>query len=126
MPSLAWRLFFQLITYNFRQLAMATSYSVEIHHQGTTQTITVPEDQTILAAAQAVGLDLPTSCGAGVCTTCAALVLEGEVDQSEGMGVSTELQADGYALLCVAFPRSDIKLETEKEDIVYQKQFGQG
>ncbi|MEA5450682.1 2Fe-2S iron-sulfur cluster-binding protein [Leptolyngbya sp. CCNP1308] len=105
---------------------MATSYSVEIHHQGKTQTITVPEDQTILAAAQAVGLDLPTSCGAGVCTTCAALVLEGEVDQSEGMGVSTELQADGYALLCVAFPRSDIKLETEKEDIVYQKQFGQG
>lgn len=105
---------------------MATSYSVEINHQGTTQTITVPEDQTILAAAQAVGLDLPTSCGAGVCTTCAALVLEGEVDQSEGMGVSTELQADGYALLCVAFPRSDIKLETEKEDIVYQKQFGQG
>ncbi|PZV08745.1 MAG: ferredoxin [Leptolyngbya sp.] len=105
---------------------MATSYSVEIHHQGTTQTINVPEDQTILAAAQAVGLDLPTSCGAGVCTTCAALVLEGVVDQSEGMGVSTELQADGYALLCVAFPRSDIKLETEKEDIVYQKQFGQG
>ncbi|MBD1872325.1 2Fe-2S iron-sulfur cluster binding domain-containing protein [Nodosilinea sp. FACHB-131] len=105
---------------------MATSYSVEIHHQGTTQTITVPEDQTILAAAHAVGLDLPTSCGAGVCTTCAALVLEGEVDQSEGMGVSTELQAEGYALLCVAYPRSDIKLETEKEDIVYQKQFGQG
>ncbi|MBE9140703.1 2Fe-2S iron-sulfur cluster binding domain-containing protein [Nodosilinea sp. LEGE 07088] len=105
---------------------MATSYTVEIHHQGTTQTITVPEDQTILGAAQVVGLDLPTSCGAGVCTTCAALVLEGEVDQSEGMGVSTELQAEGYALLCVAYPRSNIKLETEKEDIVYQKQFGQG
>ncbi|MGG6238292.1 2Fe-2S iron-sulfur cluster-binding protein [Nodosilinea sp. AN01ver1] len=105
---------------------MATSYTVEIHHQGTTQTLTVPEDQTILDAAQAAGLDLPTSCGAGVCTTCAALVTEGEVEQSDGMGVSTELQAEGYALLCVAYPRSDIKLETEKEDIVYQKQFGQG
>ena len=105
---------------------MATSYSVEIHHQGNTQTIAVPTDQTILAAAQAVGLDLPTSCGAGVCTTCAALILEGEVDQSEGMRVSTDLQAEVYALLCVAYPRSDIKLETEKEDIVYQKQFGQG
>jgi ferredoxin len=105
---------------------MATSYTVEIHHQGTTQTITVPDDQTILAAAQAVGLDLPTSCGAGVCTTCAALVLEGEVEQGDGMGVSTELQEEGYALLCVAYPRSNIKLETEKEDIVYQKQFGQG
>ncbi|WP_035993002.1 2Fe-2S iron-sulfur cluster-binding protein [Leptolyngbya sp. KIOST-1] len=105
---------------------MATSYTVEIHHQGATQTITVPADQTILDAAQAAGLDLPTSCGAGVCTTCAALVLEGEVEQSDGMGVSPELQAEGYALLCVAYPRSNIKLETEKEDIVYQKQFGQG
>ena len=110
----------------FAQPAMAISYTVEVRHQGTTQTIAVPDDQTILEAAQAAGLDLPTSCGAGVCTTCAALVLEGEVEQSEGMGVSAELQAEGYALLCVAYPRSDIKLETEKEDIVYKKQFGQG
>lgn len=105
---------------------MATSYTVEIHHQGTTQTITVPEDKTVLAAAQDAGLDLPYSCSAGVCTTCAALVVEGEVDQTDGMGVSPDLQAEGYALLCVAYPRSDLKVETEKEDIVYQKQFGQG
>jgi ferredoxin len=105
---------------------MATSYTVEIHHQGTTTTIAVPEDQTVLEAAQAAGLDLPTSCGAGVCTTCAALVLEGQVDQADGMGVSPNLQAEGYALLCVAYPRSNLKIETEKEDIVYEKQFGQG
>ncbi|EDX85303.1 hypothetical protein S7335_3002 [Synechococcus sp. PCC 7335] len=41
------------------------------------------------------------------------------------MGVSPELQADGYALLCVALPTSDLKLETEKEDEVYARQFGQ-
>jgi ferredoxin len=105
---------------------MATHYTVEINHQGTTHTISVPEDKTVLAMAQEVGLDLPFSCSAGVCTTCAALVLEGEVDQAEGMGVSPDLQAQGYALLCVAYPRSDLKIETEKEDIVYQKQFGQG
>jgi ferredoxin len=105
---------------------MATSYTVEILHQGTTTTLSVPEDQTVLDAAQAAGLKLPTSCGAGVCTTCAALVLEGQVDQTDGMGVSPDLQAQGYALLCVAYPRSDLKIETEKEDIVYQKQFGQG
>lgn len=105
---------------------MSTSYTVEINHQGTTQIITVPADQTVLEAAQAAGLDMPFSCGAGVCTTCAALVLEGEVDQAGGMGVSPELQTQGYALLCVAYPRSNLKLETEKEDIVYEKQFGQG
>jgi len=104
---------------------MATNYTAEIHHQGNIHTLTVPNDKTVLAAAHEAGLDLPFSCSAGVCTTCAALLLEGQVDQSDGMGVSPELQEEGYALLCVAYPRSDLKLETEKEDIVYQKQFGQ-
>ena len=104
---------------------MANTFNVEINHQGTTTTIQVPENKTILTAAQEVGLDLPFSCSAGVCTTCAALITEGSVDQTDGMGVGPDLQAEGFALLCVAYPRSDIKLETEKEDIVYQKQFGQ-
>jgi ferredoxin len=104
---------------------MAETYTVEINHQGTQHTIQVPADQTVLAAAQAAGLDLPFSCSAGVCTTCAALITSGSVNQEDGMGVSPDQQAEGYALLCVAYPQSDLKLETEKEDIVYQKQFGQ-
>jgi ferredoxin len=104
---------------------MANTYTVEINHQGTTHTIQVPEDQTILNAADLVGLSLPTSCGAGVCTTCAARITNGgEVDQTEGMGVSPELQKEGYVLLCVAYPRSDLKIITEQEDVVYQRQFG--
>ncbi|HLO52133.1 MAG TPA: 2Fe-2S iron-sulfur cluster-binding protein, partial [Kamptonema sp.] len=62
---------------------------------------------------------------AGVCTTCAAQILEGTVDQRDGMGVSPELQAEGFVLLCVAYPRSNLKIETEKEEIVYDRQFGQ-
>lgn len=104
---------------------MAETYTVEINHQGTQHTLQVPADQTVLAAAQAAELDLPFSCSAGVCTTCAALITSGSVNQEEGMGVSPDLQAKGYALLCVAYPTSDLKLETEKEDIVYEKQFGQ-
>jgi ferredoxin len=104
---------------------MPKTYTVEIHHQGTTHTIEVPEDQKILQAADAAGIDLPNSCNAGVCTTCAAQLLEGSVEQSEGMGISPELQNEGYVLLCVAYPRSDLKIESEKEDIVYQRQFGQ-
>ena len=104
---------------------MPKTYTVEIQHQGNTHTLTAPEDQTILKTAQNAGLDLPTSCSAGVCTTCAAQVLEGELDQTEGMGISPELQEQGYALLCIAYPRSDLKIETEKEDTVYHLQFGQ-
>lgn len=104
---------------------MPQTYTVQIHHQGKVHTIQVPEDKIILQAAGAAGLDLPSSCNAGVCTTCAALILTGSVDQSDGMGVSPELQQQGYALLCVSYPRSDLKIETQKEEEVYQLQFGQ-
>ena len=104
---------------------MANTYNIEIVHQGKTQTIQVEDSQTILDAATDAGLDLPYSCSAGVCTTCAAKILSGKVEQTDGMGVSPELQAEGYALLCVAYPRSDIKLESGKEEEVYQRQFGQ-
>ena len=52
-------------------------------------------------------------------------ILEGEIEQGEGMGVSPELQAQGYALLCIAYARSNLKIVTEKEDEVYELQFGQ-
>jgi ferredoxin len=103
---------------------MSKTYTVELLHQGNTYTVEVPEDKQILRAACAAGIELPSSCNAGVCTTCAAKIIEGEVDQADGMGVSPELQAEGYVLLCVAYPRSNLKIETEKEDIVYARQFG--
>lgn len=104
---------------------MSNTYTVEIRHQGNTHTIQVAQEQTILQAAYDAGIDLPSSCNAGVCTTCAAQILEGSVDQSGGMGLSPELQKEGYVLLCVAYPRSDLKIESGKEDMVYQRQFGQ-
>jgi ferredoxin len=104
---------------------MPQTYTVEFQHQGHAHTIEVPEDKVILKAALAAGLDLPSSCNSGVCTTCAARILEGKVDQSDGMGVSPELQEQGYVLLCVAHPRSHLKIETEKEDELYHLQFGQ-
>lgn len=106
---------------------MTTTYNVEFIHQGKTHTLQVPEDKTILSVAEEAGLELPSSCNAGVCTTCAGKIINGgTVDQSEGMGVSPDLQKEGFALLCVSYPRSDLKIETEQEDTVYQNQFGKG
>ena len=89
---------------------MANTFTAEVTHQGTVHTVEVPDDKPILDVLQAAGLELPFSCSAGVCTTCAALVTEGSVNQEDGMGVSPELQADGYALLCVAYATSDLKI----------------
>ncbi|NET49299.1 MAG: 2Fe-2S iron-sulfur cluster binding domain-containing protein [Merismopedia sp. SIO2A8] len=103
---------------------MADTYTVEIHHQGKAHTIAVQADEYILQAALDEGLDLPYSCNAGVCTTCSAKVLDGAVDQSDAAGIGPTTQAAGYALLCHAKPTSDLKIETEKEEEVYQLQFG--
>lgn len=103
----------------------SNTYTAEISHNGTVYTIAAPDDQTVLVSAQAAGVDLPTSCGAGVCTTCAAQILEGEVEQVDAMGLGPEIVAKGYALLCVSYPRSNLKIESNKEDIVYGLQFGQ-
>ncbi|MCM1982745.1 2Fe-2S iron-sulfur cluster-binding protein [Lyngbya confervoides] len=104
---------------------MASTYTVEIQHQGTTQTISAAEDQTLLEAALAAGIDLPRSCCAGVCTTCAARIHAGTVEQPDAMGLGPEIMEQGYALLCVAYPRSDLQIESEQEDVVYHLQFGQ-
>lgn len=104
---------------------MTQTYKVEIRYDGNTYNLEVPEDKTVLAAATEAGYELPQSCLAGVCTTCGGKVLSGEVEQGEGMGVSPELQAEGYALLCVSYPRADLVVEAGKEDEIYDRQFGQ-
>jgi len=38
--------------------------------------------------------------------------------------VTAELQKEGYALLCVSYPRSNMEVETQDEDEVYELQFG--
>ena len=91
---------------------------------GALHTFPCRSDQTVLAAAEAAGVALPSSCCSGVCTTCAALITEGTVLQADAMGVKLELQQQGYALLCVSVPLADLKLQAGMEDALYEAQFG--
>jgi len=89
-----------------------------------TYTLQVPEDRYILQDAEKQGVELPYLCRNGACTTCAVRVLSGEIYQPEAMGLSSELRQQGYALLCVSYPRTDLEVETQDEDEVYELQFG--
>jgi ferredoxin len=104
---------------------MGEIHRVSVELNGTVQTFDCSEDQTVLSAAEAAGIALPSSCCSGVCTTCAALVRDGKVHQPDAMGVKAELQDQGYALLCVAYPRTDLTLLAGQEDALYEAQFGQ-
>ncbi|NJL87549.1 MAG: 2Fe-2S iron-sulfur cluster binding domain-containing protein [Leptolyngbyaceae cyanobacterium SM1_1_3] len=105
---------------------MTDSYRVHVYHRqkGTDYAVQVPADRYILQTAENQGADLPFACRNGACTTCAVRVLSGAVRQPEAMGLSLELRRQGYALLCVSYPCSDLEVETQDEDEVYELQFG--
>ena len=103
---------------------MTASYQVLIHDRQADYRLQVPSDRYILHSAEDLDYKLPFSCRNGACTACAVRVLSGEIYQPEAMGLSAELRRQGYALLCVSYARSDLEVETQEEDEVYELQFG--
>ena len=75
----------------------------------------------VLDAAERAGYSMPSSCRKGVCNTCEAGLVEGEVEQ-RGHGHRTA--RDGAALMCRAQPRADLTIRpkrVERIDIFRRK-----
>ncbi len=64
-------------------------------------------DTTILDAALKQGADLPFACKGGVCCTCKAKLLEGEVSMDVHWGLEDEEIEQGYILTCQSHPKTE-------------------
>ncbi|MGZ8312988.1 MAG: 2Fe-2S iron-sulfur cluster-binding protein [Allosphingosinicella sp.] len=65
------------------------------------------EAGNILDSARASGLPAPFACKAGVCATCRARVVSGEVEMAARYGLTDEEVAAGYVLTCQSVPKGE-------------------
>lgn len=88
-------------------------------------THTVDARRPLLETLREQGVDLPYGCRYGGCITCAARLIEGQVDQRRQVALNNRQLADGYVILCVARPVGDITLEigVESHHRLYRNPF---
>lgn len=101
-----------------------TQYKVTLaNRQGASYDVDVR--RPLLDTLREQGVDLPYGCKYGGCITCAAKLTEGEVDQRRQVALNNRQLANGYVILCVARPKSDISLEigVESHDKLYRNPF---
>ncbi|MFZ9386554.1 MAG: 1,2-phenylacetyl-CoA epoxidase subunit PaaE [Chitinophagaceae bacterium] len=83
--------------------------TVTLKLDGRSLDIAIPlgSDLTILDAALKEGADLPYACKGGMCCTCKAKLLEGEVQMDVHWGLEEEEVEKGYILTCQSHPKTE-------------------
>jgi ring-1,2-phenylacetyl-CoA epoxidase subunit PaaE len=89
------------------EAAAGPGAEVTVLLDGRSSTVTVPHGTPVLDGAQRVRPDLPFACKGGVCGTCRARLVDGEVTMRRNYALEQEELDAGYVLTCQSLPVSD-------------------
>jgi ring-1,2-phenylacetyl-CoA epoxidase subunit PaaE len=113
------KIHFELFTVPGQKKATVETNDTEARNDGPQSRVTVKldgltfdyslgyEGQSVLDSALGQGADLPYACKGGVCCTCKARLVEGEVMMDENWGLEPDEVAAGFILTCQSHPRSE-------------------
>ena len=88
-------------------LSSDTEASVLLKTDGRTVSFNLPFNSvSLLDGALKHKVNLPFACKGGVCCTCKAKLLEGEVEMARNYGLEPEEIEAGYILTCQSFPKT--------------------
>ena len=89
--------FSERVSSSYRQLSLAASHLNIVSDE-------LGKSISVLDAALRAGADLPYACKAGVCCTCRAMLVEGEVRMDANYTLSDEELQQGFRLTCQSHP----------------------
>merc|ERR1712207_110661 len=95
---------------------IAAHYAVTLQTPDGEQSFECEEDVYILDQAEEEGIELPYSCRAGSCSSCAGKVIDGSIDQSDQAFLDDDQTGEGFCLTCVTYATSDVTIKTHCED----------
>lgn len=89
------------------QMRAGETFHLSFTLDGRTSVVDAPRALTVLEAAQETRPDVPFACRGGVCGTCRARVVEGDVEMRRNYALEDDEVEQGFVLTCQALPTSD-------------------
>ena len=85
--------------------------TVQVSFSKAAKSMEISQRDTLLSAAKAADIAIPSACGFGVCGTCKVKVVSGETHMVHSGGISQKEIDQGYVLACCTNPITNTELD---------------